>query len=67
MQGIDEVTFPAGTFDEEYMLPCDDKDFVTFHKTQNTPWIVDKLHICDEDTTDEPIFGDWYMTINYHS
>ena len=46
-QGITQCTFQAGIFDEEYQLPCDDKDFVTFFKGNNTPWICDKLKVCD--------------------
>lgn len=66
-QGITEVTFTAGQFDEEYELSCDDKDWVTFHKSCDPPNIVDKLYICDKESTVYPIYKDWYMTINYHS
>lgn len=65
-KGINSVTFPAHSFDEEYELSCDDKDYVTFHRGL-TPLITDKLLVCSKDTTTEPIWKDWYMTINYHS
>lgn len=63
---IDQVTFNAHTFEEEYELNSDDKDYVTFHK-EGSPWICDKLQICDYETTKDPIYKDWYMTINYHA
>ena len=66
-QGIEEVTFKAHQFDEEYNLSSDDKDWVTFHKSPNPPFIVDKLQVCDYSTTNEPIWKGWYMTVNYHS
>ena len=66
-QGIDQVTFEAHQFDEEYNLSCDDKDWVTFHKTAHPPFIVDKLNVCDYLTTKEPLLNGWYMSINYHS
>ena len=65
-QGIEEVTFNAHQFDEEYSLSWDDKDWVTFHKTPTPPVITDKL-MCDTETTEKPIWKGWYMTINYHS
>lgn len=66
VQGINEVTFNAHTFDEEYSLGCDDKDYVIFHRSINPPIIVVMLSTCDYDTTQEPIWKDWYMTICYH-
>ncbi len=67
-QGIDQVTFNAHSFDEEYQLPCDDKDYVTFHKRHiGNILIADKLLVCDYQTTETPIYKDWVMTINYHS
>lgn len=67
-QGIDQVTFNAHTFDEEYQLSCDDKDYVTFHKKDiGVILIPDKLLVCDYQTTEAPIYNGWYMTINYHS
>lgn len=67
IQGITQVTFEDHLFDEEYALSCDDKDYVTFHKGQNSPFICDKLQVCNYNTTKEPIYKDWYMTVNYHS
>lgn len=64
---ITQATFLAGTFDEEYKLPCDDKDYVTFHKKDVTPFICDKLLVCNYETTTSPIYKDWWMSINYHS
>lgn len=64
---IDQVTFPAHTFEEEYALSSDDKDYVTFHKRNYAPSICYKLQVCDYQTTKEPVHKDWYMTINYHS
>lgn len=65
--GIDQVTFNAHQFDEEYGLTPDDKDWVTFHKRQHSPTITDKLLVCDYETTKVPVYNGWYMTINYHS
>lgn len=67
VQGIEDVTFKAHQFEEEYALSPDDKDWVTFHKKRDSPKISDKLLVCDYETTSEPIYKDWYMTINYHS
>ena len=61
------ITLPAGNFDIEYLLTTDDKDEVTFHKSPNTPVHCMKMKVCDYETTGEPIWKDWYMTINYHS
>jgi hypothetical protein len=66
-QGITEVTFTAGQFDEEYNLSPDDKDWVTFHKSYYAPFITDKLEVCDKQSTAFPLYRDWYMTINYHA
>lgn len=67
-QGIDQVTFNSHTFNEEYQLPCDDKDYVTFHKRDiGVISIPDKLLVCDYLTTETPIYKGWFMTINYHS
>lgn len=66
-QGIECVTLNAHLFDEEYALSTDDKDWATFHKKRDSPKISDKLLVCDYQTTSEPIYKDWYMTINYHS
>lgn len=66
-QGIEEVTFKAHKFEEEYNLSCDDKDWVTFHKSPTPPFIIDKLMVCDTETTETPVCKGWYMTINYHS
>lgn len=66
-QGITEVTFTAGQFDKEYCLSPDDKDWVTFHKSYDVPRIADKLYIFDKESTESPIYKDWYMTINYHA
>ena len=67
LNDINQVTFPADSFDIEYELSCDDKDFVTFHKREFAPFICDKLIVCDYKTTKSPVYKDWYMTINYHS
>lgn len=64
--GVDSVTFPCYSFKEEYLLSPDDRDYVTFYR-KNCPYIVAKLHVCDEETTEEPVWKDWFMTINYHS
>ncbi len=64
---IETVTFPAYTFEIEYNLSADDKDYVTFSKNPFIPNICDKLMVCDAEVTTEPIYKDWYMTINYHS
>jgi hypothetical protein len=64
--GINSVTFPAHSFDIEYKLSCDDKDYVTFWRASE-PIITDRLHVNSEEQTEEPIWKDWYMTINYHS
>ena len=65
--GIDCVTFNAYNFEEEWGISSDDKDWVTFHKSTLPPVIADKLLVCDYETTSEPIYNGWYMTINYHS
>jgi hypothetical protein len=64
---INSVTFPAGSFDVEYELPCDDKNYVTFHRGSNNPDITDTLLVNKIRTTEQPIWKDWYMTINYHA
>ena len=65
-QGIDQATFVAHTFDEEYDLPCDDKDYVTFYKGDALPWIVELLMVCDHEVK-ENVYKDWNMAINYHA
>lgn len=65
--GIKQVTFVTYTSDYEYELCPDDRDYVTFHKKSTSPYICDKLEVCDYETTKESIYKDWYMTINYHS
>lgn len=66
--GIRQITGEARSFgDIEYALSCDDKDFTTFHKEKDSPYICHKLEVCDYETTKEPVYKDWYMTINYHS
>lgn len=65
--GINQVTLEPRNFDEEYELSSDDKDYVTFHKGSEAPWITDKLMVCDVETTQKPVWKDWYMSINYHS
>jgi hypothetical protein len=68
MAGIEQITFEASTLGNiEYNLSCDDKDYVTMHKGKNSPHICDKLQVCDYNTTEVPVYKDWYMTINYHS
>ena len=64
--GIDRVTFSAHSFNEEYNLTSDDKDWVTFFKG-GEPYILDKLRVMDYEVTGFPIWGNWYMAINYHS
>jgi hypothetical protein len=64
---INSITFPAGSFDVEYELPCDDKDYVTFHRSSNPSEITDTLLVNKIRTTEQPIWKDWYMTINYHA
>lgn len=65
--GVEQVTFRTYTSDYEYELtPCD-RDWVTFHKCNYAPYICHKLEVCDYDTTENPVYKDWYMTINYHS
>jgi hypothetical protein len=66
IQGIELITMYADQFVEENYLSPDDKDFVTFHKTNSVGFIAEKLLICDYITTKKPIYKDWYMTINYH-
>ena len=66
--GITTLTVNANTCgDIEYLLSCDNKDFVTFHKKDNEWKVVVKIVICDFQTTEEPVYKDWYMSINYHS
>lgn len=64
---ITEVTFKTYTTEYEYELSPDDRDWVTFHKGSSAPYICDKLEVCDYDTTEEPVYKDWHMTVNYHS
>ncbi len=66
-QGITEVTFTAGQFNEEYNLSSDDKDWVTFHKSYHEPSITEELLVFKRQSTASPIYKDWYMTINYHA
>ncbi len=65
--GMTAVTFSTYTTEYEYELSPYDRDYVTFHKAEYAPSICDKLEVCDYDTTPDPVYKDWYMTINYHS
>ena len=63
---INSVTFPANSFDIEYELSCDDKDYVTFWRISE-PSIIYRLYVSSTEETEVPIWKDWYMTINYHA
>lgn len=67
--GVTELTIPAHKTKEEDLagLSPDDKDWVTFHVGKNPPFICDKLLVCDYETSENPVFDGWYVTINYHS
>lgn len=67
--GITEFTVPAYKTKEEDLagLSPDDKDWVTFHIGMNPPYTCDRLLVCDYETSKNPVFGGWYVTINYHS
>ncbi|AUR87553.1 hypothetical protein NVP1101O_142 [Vibrio phage 1.101.O._10N.261.45.C6] len=65
--GITAFTLSTYNTEYEYKLHSDDRDWVTFHKSEYAPAICDKLEICNYQTTQKPVYKDWYMTVNYHS
>lgn len=66
--GITAITINSDEAGEaKHHLPSEDLDEITFHKGSESPLICDKLEICHQITTSEPIWKDWYMTSNYHS
>lgn len=69
MDNLGITVFTLSTYSTvyEYLLSPDDRDWVTFHKGECAPYICDKLEVCDYQTTDTPIYKDWFMTVNYHS
>ena len=63
--GADFVVFPKRTFEDEYLLSNDDKDFVIFHKENTDPDIIDKVDVSKQPKS-IPVWKDWIMTITYH-
>ena len=65
--GVDHVIFKDRTSEYAYHLPPCDSDAICFHKMNKCPWFFDRLAVCDTDTTSEPFYKDWYLTVAYHS
>ncbi|MCC7445687.1 MAG: hypothetical protein IT263_12735 [Saprospiraceae bacterium] len=64
--GVDFVSYPKRTFEDEYLLSNDDKDFVIFHKEGTDPDIIDKVDV-NKQPKSISIWKDWIMTVTYHS
>ncbi len=68
--GIDIITInDASKYEECYFegLVHEDVDWVTFHRDHySAPRICDKLVANNIVTSPEPIYKDWYMTVNFH-
>lgn len=64
---FNQLLFQDRSSEYAYNLTTCDSDWITFHKGDCPPRICDKLEVCDYDTTETPIYKDWYMTTNYHS
>ncbi len=65
--GIQYITMDDRSSEYHMLLMGCDSDNITFHQGEAAPWICDKIEICDYDTTPDPVYKDWYMTVNYHS
>lgn len=66
--GLNSITVSWEELEDnvKYMLSSDDADFITFHK-KGYDDIPDRLSINSTDTTEIPIYNDWYITVNYHA
>ncbi len=65
--GIRYITMGDRTSEYFMLLTGCDSDTITFHQGENAPWICDKLEVFTYDTTTNPVYKEWYMTVNYHS
>lgn len=64
--GADYIVFPSKTFEDEYLLPNDDKSYVIFHKKDTDPDIIDKLDV-NKQPKSANVWKNWIMTITYHA
>ncbi len=60
-QGVEFISFDTKSFE----LPCENIKFVTLWRNTK-PFIVDDSIFNNQQTIEEPVYKDWYMTINYN-